>query len=533
MRITAFMLYNQFADSLSKNLSNMSRVQTQLATGKRLTKPSDDVIALRGSMAYKVSINNIEQFNRNIDEGIGALGVTESALSSTTNLLNRARELAISQSSDTATAGTRDVSSFEIRNLFSELVDIGNSKLKDKYLFSGFLSNTPSFDAAGAYQGDSNNVEIHIGEGIRGRINVAGDVAFSDTTKLATSDTVDLDGEDLSGNLQITSGGGTPLYLHAGDVFTNTTTPEEIRDTINAPMTGAYAAAAEIGTGTLTLQAGNGSPVTLTVSGPPVAPGDPPQNNTPELLRDAINGLNMGITAGIFRDAANNQQLFFRPTSSGEAISVDVANDADNNDVDLNGLSALLLTDLKSNLMTNALGVEAFVIDDGTNKRMIFEPDPANTTFTIEVSEDGDTTFSEAGPPDETDATGLSLLHHTAATSNLTNNNVSFFSILNHFANSLSTNDSTGVEASIHFLDGALDSVVNTSADIGARLKYVMEQKDRLQGNEISYKESLSALEDADIAEVAMEITKIQSTLDAMRISSVQSLSKSLFDFLG
>ena len=54
-----------------------------------------------------------------------------------------------------------------------------------------------------------------------------------------------------------------------------------------------------------------------------------------------------------------------------------------------------------------------------------------------------------------------------------------------------------------------------------------MEQKDRLQGNEISFKESLSALEDADIAEVAMEITKIQSTLDAMRISSVQSLSKS------
>jgi len=517
MRITTFMLFNQFTSSLSKKLSDMAKVQEQLSSGKRLTKPSDDIIATRGALAYTVSINEIEQFNRNIDEGISTLGNTENQLNSVNNLINRAREIAVSESNDTATAATRRVSSYEAQNLFNQLLDIGNAKLKDKYLFSGFLSGTKPFNTSGTYMGDSGNLEIYIANGLKAGINITGDTAFSDTTKQVS----DVLGNTAGmGTLRITTGSNNPVTIPIKDTATDAS-PEEVRDAINAPMSGFYAVADTIGTGTLTLRAG-GSPVTLTVDA---------SNNTPALLRDAINALNMGIEAGLATDTVSGEvRLFFRPTTPGTPLSINVSGDGDGDNKDTNGLSALLHTDLQSNLSTNALGIEAFVINDTAGKRMLFDSTTPNTSFTIEVDEDNNGSFADAA---DTDTTGLSRIYHDPSASTNLTGSISFFTVLAHFKNSLANNDAAGIRGSIYLFDGVLDSLVNTTADVGSRFKYLEEQRDRLLDNKVQYLENRSVLEDADITQAAMEMTKIQTSLEAMRIASLQSLSQSLFDFLG
>ncbi len=519
MRITAFMIYNQFSKSLSKNLSELGKVQEQLSSGRKLTKPSDDVIALRGAMSYKVSINAIEQFNRNIDEGISTLGLTENLLRSSENILSRARELAVSASSDTSTSTTRKMTSYEVRNLFSELLDIGNTRLRNKYVFSGYKTSTQSFSSSGAYQGDSNSMEIYVSDGIKAKINVPGDTAFSDTAKLISSD---LTGETLAGTLRITTGSGNPVDIPVKDGSTSAS-PEEIRDTVNAPMTGYYTdGTSAVGTGTLTIKAGTDDAVTVEVNS-----GN--GNTTVSSLASYINANVTGIEARLATDATTGQvRLFFRPTTAGTPFTIEVSDD-DGNDTDTSGLSALLHTELKSNLTANALGIEAFVINGDSDKRLLFAPTVAGTSFTIAVDEDGNGNFSDAG---DTDGTGLSLLYHASSTSTNLTGSISFFKIIEHFANSLLNNDTAGIRGSIYLLDGAIDSVVNTTADVGSRLKYLEDQKKRLEENNISYQQSLSSLQDADIAEVALSMTKIQSTLQAMRISSLKSLSQSLFDFL-
>jgi len=517
MRITTFMLFNQFSNSLSKNLSQLAKVQQQLSSGKRLTKPSDDIIAARGAMAYKVSIGEVEQFSRNIDTGTSMLGNTENQLRSTNSLINRAREIAISESNDTATAATRSMSSYEVENIFDELLDIGNAKLNGKYLFSGFSTSTQPFNASGTYMGDSGSLEIYIASGIKTGINITGDSAFSDTTKQLSEVLGSTAG---MGVLRITAGSGNPVSIPIKDAATDAS-PEEVRDAINAPMSAYYDITDTIGTGTLTLRAGTGTPVSLTVDS---------SNNTPALLRDAINTLNMGIEARLATDTVSGQvRLFFRPTTAGEPISIDVSGDGDGNNKDTSGLSALLHADLKSNLTVNALGIEAFVINDTAGKRMLFDSTTPNTSFTIEVDEGNDGSFADAA---DTDTSGLSRIYHDPSTATNLTNSISFYMVLDHFKNSLSNNDDAGIRGSIYLFDGVLDSLVNTTADVGSRLKYMEEQKDRLLDNEIQYQESKSVLEDADIAQVALEMTKIQTALEAMRISSLKSLSQSLFDFL-
>ncbi len=239
MRVTAFMLFQQFTRNLNKNLTRLSKAQEQLSTGKKLTKTSDDVIATRGVMSYRVSINSSEQYTTNTNEGISQLGFTENLLSSTYHLLDEAKRMSVNASSDDLTSTERTNISGFVQNLYNGLLDIANSKLKGKYLFSGFATGTQSYDNNGVYQGDSNDIEVFISDGIKTKINTTGNDAFNDDTKYITAD---LTNETLSGNIRLTVGSGTPVFLENlsanPDYFTNAS-PEEIRDSINAAMTDA------------------------------------------------------------------------------------------------------------------------------------------------------------------------------------------------------------------------------------------------------------------------------------------------------
>jgi flagellar hook-associated protein 3 len=526
MRVTAFMLFKQFTDSVSRNLGKLGAAQEKLGTGRKITKPSDDVVLTRMSMSYKVEINAVKQYERNVNEGVSRLGFTENLISSARQVINRARELAVAESSDTSTSETREITSYEIQNLRGEILSYANTRFRNKYIFSGYRTDTETFDASGNYQGDMNDIEIYIKQGIKARINISGSDAFTDKTKLITDD---LTGETLQGKLRITTGSANPVILTLKDGVTNAS-PEEIRDSINAPMTAFYADdTAVVGDGELTFKVGTDAPVTLDVNA-----GN--GNDTVATLVADINANVPGVEAGIaYEDTGappEQARLYLRPTTPGTHFTVDVSEDSDGSDIDLNGLSALLHNNQQSNLTENALGIQSFVINDNIGKKLLFAPNVPNTTFTIETDEDNDGTFNEAGPPDETDLTGLSLLYHIDSATTSLADSVSFFSIFDNLNYSLTNNDKQGISESIYLLDGALDTNLHVTADIGSSLKYMEEQRVKLEENTIAYEKNLSEIQDADIGEVALEYSKIQATLESLRISSLKTLSQSLFDFL-
>ncbi len=296
---------------------------------------------------------------------------------------------------------------------------------------------------------------------------------------------------------------------------------ELIRDTINAPMTGLYAPTDTIGTGTLSFKVVEADAVTLTVDS---------TNNTPALLRDAINALGAGIEARIATDTVTSEQrLLFRPVVPDTAYSIEVSGDGDGNDRDTAGLSALLHTEQLSNLTTNALGIEALVINETQGKRHIFDIKYENTTLTIDVDDTNDGDYTDA---QDTDATGLSRLYHASSTTTNLNTSISFFTIFDHLTNSLTTNDAVGIRVSSLLLDSALDKVINVRADVGSRIKYIEDHQLSLEDDYIFFSTNLSKFEEVDIAVAATEMTKVQASLEAMRLASVRMLSQTLLDFL-
>lgn len=191
MRITSFTIFNQLTRSLNDNMRIMSRLGEKLSTGKKINSPSDDATGMMKAMDYKVSINEIENYKRNIDEADSHLSFIETTMSSVTNALTRARELAIQASTGTQTPESRNAIAQEVTNLRDQVMNLASSKFRNKFIFSGYKTDTVSF--AGTtynYLGDSGEMKVMIDGNADMAINIPGDQAFSvgGTSYMATLD---------------------------------------------------------------------------------------------------------------------------------------------------------------------------------------------------------------------------------------------------------------------------------------------------------------------------------------------------------
>ncbi len=183
MRITSFTIFNQLTRSLNDNLRSMSRLSNMLATQKRINNPSDDVSGMMKVMDYKVSINEIEQYRRNIDEAEAHLGFADTTMTSVTAALTRASELANQASNGSQNADTRAATAKEVAQLIDEVISLANSKFENKYLFSGFKTDTQTFDAGFNYQGDSGEINVMTDRNATMAMNIPGDQVFSSSGK--------------------------------------------------------------------------------------------------------------------------------------------------------------------------------------------------------------------------------------------------------------------------------------------------------------------------------------------------------------
>ncbi len=145
MRVTQSMLSNNMLRNLSTSYNKMGKLQDQLNTGKKVNRPSDDpVVAMRG-VAYRHQVAKVEQFQRNIGEVHSWLDSTDAALDNAGLVLHRARELMVNVPTDSLTYDDRQKIVQELKQLRDSMHDIANTKVGDKYIFSGTKTGAPLY----------------------------------------------------------------------------------------------------------------------------------------------------------------------------------------------------------------------------------------------------------------------------------------------------------------------------------------------------------------------------------------------------
>ena len=148
IRVSDNMKFNTMVNNLFRVQDSYNEVMEKMATQKNINRPSDDPIGMSRVLNLRKSKASVEQYRRNIDSGNSWIEVAESKLYSVDELLIRAKEIAIAQSTATASAETRSISAVEVQQIIDEMLSLANSKYGDRYLFSGTRMDDAPFSSS-------------------------------------------------------------------------------------------------------------------------------------------------------------------------------------------------------------------------------------------------------------------------------------------------------------------------------------------------------------------------------------------------
>ncbi|WP_252259718.1 flagellin N-terminal helical domain-containing protein [Erythrobacter aurantius] len=162
--------------------ASLERFQTQIATGVRIERGSDDPVAA----ARLRALTRLERRGETEAENAARLGqdLTQASneIEGVVAILQRVRELAVAAGSDTAGASGREAIALEIEQLGEELFARSNARsITGAPLFAG-TAGAPAFvrDAAGnvTYNGNSQNGTVPVAAGTQIERGVTGDQLF-------------------------------------------------------------------------------------------------------------------------------------------------------------------------------------------------------------------------------------------------------------------------------------------------------------------------------------------------------------------
>lgn len=191
MRIADKMAFDQVDRNLAKNRSQMSELQNQAASQKKVTKPSDDPLSAARILSSKVDLQGNRQFAKNLNYAKSFIEYTDQSLADLSDVIMRAKELAISQANDPSSSeSSRSSVALEIAQLHSQTVQIGNRKLGDRFIFGGFKTQGAPFNVDGKYSGDTGEMMIHIDKESFLPLNIPGSRVFQGEGILADGATV-------------------------------------------------------------------------------------------------------------------------------------------------------------------------------------------------------------------------------------------------------------------------------------------------------------------------------------------------------
>lgn len=179
-------MFNQRAlGGILDQQSSLSRIQTQIASGKRIVSPSDDPSGSAQIIRLSQTKSETTQYIRNAESARTRLQLEEDTLVGVENALLRLRELALQAGNSTLSHQDHLSIASEVRQRLQELVGLANTQdANDEYLFSGVQTQQkPVSQAANGsfiYSGDQGQRFIQISSGMKVADGDSGSKVFVD-----------------------------------------------------------------------------------------------------------------------------------------------------------------------------------------------------------------------------------------------------------------------------------------------------------------------------------------------------------------
>ncbi len=241
MRVTLGMMTNSVMDGLMNSADRLLDAQNRATTGKRITRPSDDVPGVGRALTYRSALASIEQYERNSNIADSQLTITSSTLDSIIAQLQDVWKQAVQAGGPVINDEARSAIAVELDEITKRLADFANTQHLGKYIFAGSKSDakpfvpTPGGVPPYTYQGDSTAFTIQIGAGVYVPTTVTGDMVFNMSSSAVP------DAPDIFTTIQqikeaVLAGNVTDLSGHIDDIKKNLNNISAIRSQVGARM---------------------------------------------------------------------------------------------------------------------------------------------------------------------------------------------------------------------------------------------------------------------------------------------------------
>jgi flagellin len=486
---------------------------SRLSSGLRINSAADDAAGLAISGRMSAQIRGLNQAVRNANDGISLSQTAEGALTETTSILQRMRELAVQSMNDTNSAADRANLQKEVSQLRMEVDRIAkNTQFNGKNLLDGTFArqrfqvgaNTGQEISLTVASAKTQSLGLSSGSLITDGYLTRANTASSNnqwSTGITTGDTFTLVGSLGTDTVNLTAGW----------------TAYDISDRINSSSsyTGVTAQALTYaklysfsctGTVTFTIQGKGGTEGGKSVSGTSVT--------------DIIASINEQTNStGVYAYLSGTTEIILY-SSEGYNIGVQ------DFDIGIGSGATASFVGLKSDGTTTS----------GTAVTTLYDVSAANTAAVTGASDSsfvGGTVIFES-----TLNNGyFTVMSGTSANSDLfvTAANSTLATATTNTVENLDISTRNGSRTAISTIDGALDYIANIRADLGAVQNRFESTISNLQNVSENLSSSRSRILDADFASETAEMTKAQILIQSgvAMLAQANQLPQQVLSLLG
>jgi flagellar hook-associated protein 3 FlgL len=239
-RVPTLLVNQSLLSSMTHTSRGLIEVQSQLASGKLVNRPSDNAVATSAISILDDILEKREQRVRNLSHGSSVLGNVDTALADATELMHEARAIALGQIGVGSDGATRENQAEVIDSILQQMISVANRKYQDVHLFAGnATAREPLTERLGGlrYQGRGDGLHTDLGLNSAVNVTMSATSAFGAMSSRVQGD-LDLQPRMASSTLVTDLGGAAGDGVELGAIVVNVNGTELVVDLTDASTVG-------------------------------------------------------------------------------------------------------------------------------------------------------------------------------------------------------------------------------------------------------------------------------------------------------
>ncbi len=178
MRVTSQYLLNNFNADQQKVNEELKKVTEQISSGKEIQNNYDDPSVYNDTLKFDTHINELKGIQERTQKAQNFTSATDTTLQDFSDSIRTFKSELIRASNDSLNADDREAIASALEKEKEYMLTLANTQVAGQYIFSGSATSVKPFDADGTYHGNSQSLDIVLGEGVSTAYNIDGSSLF-------------------------------------------------------------------------------------------------------------------------------------------------------------------------------------------------------------------------------------------------------------------------------------------------------------------------------------------------------------------